>query len=71
LGEESKKFGISVTLPENDPMAAPHLLGPDWVSTRWFSSPEERDAALAAMQEHPSYYRAGDTPSIVLVKVEA
>lgn len=51
-------------------MSAPHLLGDDWTGTRWFSSAEERDVALASMQNHPRYYRRGDTPSIVLEKID-
>lgn len=69
-GEQTQKYGISVRLPDNDPMSAPHLLGADWVSTRWYASVEERDAALKAMQQHPSYYRSGDTPSTLLAKID-
>lgn len=51
-------------------MSAPHLLGDDWTGTRWFSTAEERDAVLVSMQNHPRYYRRGDTPSIVLEKID-
>ena len=65
-----KKYGIRITLPEGDPMRAPHLLGPDWESFRWFATREERDRAFEEMQEHLEYYRNGDEPSQVLEKVE-
>ena len=65
-----KDFGISVKMPENDPMSAPHLLGDDWNSTRWFESAAERDAALVEMKNHPRYYRIGDAPSIILEKID-
>lgn len=70
MDDSSRRFGIVVTLPPNDPMAAPHLLGEGWSSTRWYESAEARDAALAEMRRHPSYYRRGDVPSIVLTPVE-
>lgn len=70
MSSSEKPYGISVTLPENDPMSAPHLLGEDWNGTRWYSSAEERDAAYESMQNHPRYYRIGDTPSINLKKID-
>lgn len=70
MSTAEKNYGISVELPENDPMTAPHLLGDEWSGTRWYSTAEERDAAYVAMQNHPRYYRIGDTPSIVLTKIE-
>jgi len=63
-------YGIRVKMPDNDPMSAPHLLGENWTSSRWFDSAEERDAALIEMQNHPRYYRDGDLPSIVLEKID-
>jgi len=65
-----QSFGISVKMPEDDPMSAPHLLGEDWASARWFDTAEERDAAFVEMQNHPRYYRRGDLPSIVLEKID-
>jgi len=65
-----KRFGVSVELPKNDPMRAPHLLGDDWSSERWFSTEEQRDAAMQAMLTQPEYYRKGDSPSVTLKKVE-
>ena len=70
MSAATKSFGISVKMPENDPMSAPHLLGNDWTGTRWFDSAAERDAALAEMHNHPRYYRKGDTPSIILAKID-
>ncbi len=70
MTDTNKKFGISIKLPENDPMAAKHLLGDDWVGERWYSSAAERDVAFIDMQNHPRYYRKGDTPSIVLTKLD-
>jgi len=70
VASESKKFGISVKLPESDPMSAPHLLGDDWAGERWYSSAEERDVALERMANHPRYYRIGDAPSIILEKID-
>lgn len=70
MDDSSRRHGIVVTLPPNDPMAAPHLLGDDWSSTRWYDSAEARDAALIEMRRHPRYYRVGDAPSIELTPVE-
>jgi len=61
-----KPYGIAVSLPEGDPMAAAHLLGDEWQGTRWYATAAERDSALASMQQQPAYYRVGDTPSIQL-----
>lgn len=62
-------FGIRVSMPADDPMAMPHLLGDDWQGERWYSSEEERDRALAKMEKQPPYYRQGDTPSVILEKI--
>lgn len=65
-----KKFGIRFNLPPDDPMRAPHLLGPDWEAYRWYASIEERDRAFEELQKQPPYYRAGDSPSQILTKVD-
>ena len=65
-----KRYGIHITMPADDPMRAPHLLGPDWEGYRWYDSAEERDEALRQMQRPPGYYRLGDSPSHILAKVE-
>jgi len=64
------KFGIRVSMPSDDPMSAPHLLGDDWQGERWYDSAEARDKALAAMEKQPPYYRKGDSPSVILEKIE-
>lgn len=68
--ETAKRFGIRCTLPPNDPMAAPHLLGPKWESFRWFATAAERDLFLADYGREHLYSRPGDTPSIVYTKIE-
>ena len=65
-----KLYGIRITLPENDPMRAPHLLGPDWEAYKWYEDEYERDFAFEEMQEKMIYYREGDYPSRILRKVE-
>jgi len=65
-----KKFGICITLPDGDTLRAPHLLGADWESFRWFNSAAERDKAYDEMLRHPEYYRKGDIATQVLTKVE-
>jgi len=65
-----KPYGIAVSLPDGDPMSAPHLLGDEWSGTRWFATEQERDAALAAMKKQPAYYRQGDTPSVQLSLID-
>ena len=64
------KYGIRITLPPDDTMSAPHLLGPDFEAFRWYESRAERDEAFDAMQRHPDYYRSGDTPTQVLSKID-
>jgi hypothetical protein len=65
-----KRYGIRITLPEGDPMRAPHLLGDGWEQYRWYESAEDRDRAFEEMQNPPPYYRQGDVISQVLEKVE-
>jgi hypothetical protein len=65
-----KNYGIRITLPEDDPMRAPHLLGPDWEAFRWYETAAERDAAFEDMQRQLPIYRRGDVISQVLEKVE-
>ena len=65
-----KKFGIKVCLPSGDTMSAPHLLGDDWQTFRWFESAEKRDMAYAEMERQPPYYRKGDSPTVVLEKID-
>jgi len=65
-----KPFGIVVNLPQNDPMAAPHLLGDAWSGERWFESAEERDRVYNSMLKNPGNYRKGDRPSMQLSKID-
>ena len=64
-----EKYGIKITLPENDTMRAEHLLGEDWVAYRWFDSSDQRDKIFQDMQRQLAYYRAGDRVSQVLEKI--
>ncbi len=64
-----KRFGIRCTLPSDDPMSAPHLLGPDWVAERWYATEQERDEALEGFSNEHLYSRRGDKPSVIYTKV--
>lgn len=64
-----KRFGIRCTLPADDPMSAPHLLGPDWVAERWYATEQERDEALQDFASTHLYSRRGDKPSVIYTKV--
>lgn len=65
-----KKYGIKITLPPGDTMAAPHLLGESWEAYRWFDSEEERDHAYQEMLELPPYYRRDEDPTQILTRIE-
>jgi hypothetical protein len=65
-----KKFGIRMTMPEHDPMRAPHLLGPGWESYKWFDTEKRRDEDFAVMRREHLYSRRGDVASVVPEKVE-
>lgn len=66
--EKLRPFGIRVSLPSGDPFRK--LLGPEWHRLHWYSTPQERDAALLEMSRKHEYSRAGDKPSLVFEKVE-
>lgn len=66
---KSRRFGIRCTLPADDPMAAPHLLGPDWVAERWYPTEEERDAVLDDLSRVHPYSRRSDPPSVIYTKI--
>lgn len=57
-------------MPGGDTMTAEHLLGDNWLSHRWYDSEEKRDAALRDMERQPPYYRKGDSPTVILEKVD-
>lgn len=65
-----KKFGVKITLPEGDPMRAPHLLGPAWTAERWFDSREERDQWIEEQRREHLYSRRGDIPSQLYERIE-
>ena len=66
--EKLRPYGVRVSLPPGDPFRK--LLGPDWHRLHWYSSPVERDAAMAEMSRRHEYSRAGDRPALVFQKVE-
>jgi hypothetical protein len=61
-------YGIRVSLPPGDPFR--RLLGPEWQRQHWYSTPDERDAAMAEMSRRHEYSRSGDTPALVFQKIE-
>jgi hypothetical protein len=65
-----KRYGIRCTLRPDDPMAAPHLLGPDWTAYYWYDTEAQRDADLAEKAREHEYSRRGDTPSVIYSPVE-
>jgi len=65
-----KRYGIKITLPPGDTLAAAHLLGDNWESHRWYDTAAERDRAYDQMLERPPYYRRDENPTQVLAKVE-
>ncbi len=65
-----KPFGLRFTLPQEDPMRADHLLGPNWISERWFETEAQRDAIMRGYQEQFAYYRQGDRPSLVITAID-
>lgn len=67
---ETKHYGMRCTLAPGDPMAAPHLLGPDWESFRWYETERERDEAIEEFSREHVYSRRGDKPSVIYTKVE-
>ena len=64
------RYGIRITLPDDDPMRAAHLLGDEWETVRWYDTEAARDRALREMQRQPGYYRRGDSPTQILTKTE-
>ena len=66
--EKLLPYGIRVSLPTGDPFYK--LLGPEWQRLHWYSTPAERDAAMAEMSRRHEYSRAGDKPALVFQKIE-
>ena len=67
--KSQQRFGIRCTLPPDDPMAAPHLLGAAWEAYRWYDSAQERDAALEDFSREHLYSRRGDKPSVIYTPI--
>ena len=67
--DRQRRYGIRCTLPSDDPMSAPHLLGPDWESFRWYDSEEARDEAIVEFSREHLYSRKGDKPSVIYTKI--
>lgn len=65
---DQRPFGIRITLRDGDPFR--NVLGPEWQRFHWFSTAQERDAALAEMSRKHEYSRQGDRPALVFTKVE-
>jgi hypothetical protein len=66
--ERLRPYGIRVSLPSGDPFRK--LLGPEWQRSHWYSTPVERDAAMADMSRRHEYSRSGDRPALVFQKIE-
>ncbi len=65
-----KKYGVKITMPEDDPMRSEHLLGPDWSAERWFETAAERDAWIEEQHHEHLYSRRGDVVSELFEKIE-
>jgi len=67
--EPHKHYGIRCSLAPDDPMSAPHLLGPDWEAYRWFDTEQQRDADYEEYSREHIYSRRGDKPSVIYTKI--
>ncbi|HVA55337.1 MAG TPA: hypothetical protein VNI53_06020 [Gammaproteobacteria bacterium] len=67
--EAHKHYGIRCSLALDDPMSAPHLLGPDWEAYRWFDTEQQRDADYEEYSREHIYSRRGDKPSVIYTKI--
>lgn len=65
------RYGIRCTLRPDDPMAAPHLLGPGFESFYWYATAAERDAALIDKAAEHRFSRRGDAPTVVYAAIDA
>ena len=66
--DAQRRFGIKVTLPADDTLR--NILGDDWERLHWYADADERDRAYQAMATRHGYYRASDSPTQVLEKIE-
>ncbi len=60
-----KPYGIRIRLPDDAPLRADHLLGPEWESCQWFATRTERDRTLDSMRTRHPWSRPGDIPALV------
>ena len=67
--ETQNRFGIRCSLPPDDPMSAPHLLGPNWEAYRWYATEQQRDADYEEYSREHIYSRRGDRPSVIYTKI--
>lgn len=65
-----RQFGIRVTLTDDNPLRADHLLGSDWAAWHWFDTESEREKALGDMERRLPNYRDGDDPGQITTRVE-
>ena len=70
MSRMTKRYGIRMTLPADDPMRSPHLLGEEWEGFRWYTSASERDVAIGQLGTEDVYYRRGDHQSLMLEPIE-
>lgn len=66
-----RKYGIRITLTQENPMRAEHLLGNDWESVRWYDSAAARDEAYDDVTRHMPNYRRGDHTAQVVERIES
>lgn len=57
-----RRYGVRVRLTAADPLN--RVLGGNFERTHWFSTPIERDRALADMAGEHLYSRRGDRPTL-------
>lgn len=60
----SKKYGVKMTLQDNSPLSAEHLLGDQFAAERWFETKDERTAFLKSYETPFIYYRRSDATTL-------
>lgn len=60
----SQKYGVKMTLQENSPLSAEHLLGEQFAAERWFDTKEERSEFLKSYKTPFIYYRRSDSTTL-------
>jgi hypothetical protein len=66
--DNSKAFGIRVSLPDGDPFT--RLLDEGWNATHWYATQTARDLAMQDMQKEHEYSRNGDKPALVFESIQ-